>query len=108
MPIAATDTVTKRSGSRGGRLFATSFAALFLEWMLIRWVRSSVRLVAYYANLMLISSFLGLGIGAMLARSARDLFTWFPVALAANVALLWLLRLGDPLPSSGAEARFYR
>lgn len=49
------------------RLFALSFAALFLELMVIRWVPAVVRMVAYYANLMLISSFLGLGLGAMIA-----------------------------------------
>jgi len=47
-------------------LFVLSFAALFLELMVIRWVPSEIRLVAYYANLMLVSSFLGLGIGAIL------------------------------------------
>ena len=41
------------------RLFALSFLSLFLELMVIRWVPGSVRLVAYFANLMLISSFLG-------------------------------------------------
>ena len=39
-----------------------AFAALFLELMLIRWAPAAIRLVAYYANLMLISSFLGLGL----------------------------------------------
>ena len=63
----------KTDGSPTGRglamrLFLVSFAALFLELMVIRWVPSMVRFVAYYANLMLISSFLGLGIGAMLSR----------------------------------------
>ena len=45
-------------------MFALSFTALFLEMMVIRWVPSVVHLVAYYANLMLLSSFLGLGAGA--------------------------------------------
>jgi hypothetical protein len=48
-------------------MFALSFTALFLEMMVIRWVPSVVHLVAYYANLMLLSSFLGLGAGAMAA-----------------------------------------
>ena len=47
------------------QMFALSFTALFLELMVIRWVPSVVRLVAYYANLMLLSSFLGLGVGVM-------------------------------------------
>ena len=56
------------------RLAAVSFAALFLELMMIRWVPAVVRLVAYYANLMLISSFLGLGIGSMLGTRRLRLF----------------------------------
>ncbi|HXN34626.1 MAG TPA: hypothetical protein VN877_00550 [Opitutaceae bacterium] len=55
-------------------MFALSFTALFLEMMVIRWVPSVVRLVAYYANLMLLSSFLGLGAGAL--ASARNGACW--------------------------------
>src|SRR3712207_5347628 len=70
------------------RLFALSFLALFLELTIIRWVPGSVRLVAYYANLMLISSFLGIGLGAMLAERNGRLIRWFPALLAANVIFL--------------------
>ncbi len=45
---------------RGLELFCLSFLALFLELMVIRWAPAVVRLIAYYANLILISSFLGL------------------------------------------------
>ena len=55
-------------------MFALSFAALFLEMMVIRWVPSVVHLVAYYANLMLLSSFLGLGAGAMASGRRWNLF----------------------------------
>ena len=49
------------------QMFILSFTALFHELMVIRWVPSVVGLVAYYANLMLLSSFLGLGVGALTA-----------------------------------------
>ncbi|HEY9507438.1 MAG TPA: hypothetical protein VIQ27_15820 [Gemmatimonadales bacterium] len=89
------------------RLFALSFLALFLELTIIRWVPGSIRLVAYYANLMLISSFLGLGLGSMLAeRRARGLARWFPVLLATDVAFLALARQ-VLLPGSSVELRFY-
>ena len=39
---------------RGLELFCLSFVALFLELMVIRWEPAVVRLIAYYANLMLI------------------------------------------------------
>ena len=87
------------------RMFILSFTALFLELMVIRWVPSVVRLVAYYANLMLLSSFLGLGIGAMLAGRKWRLFGWFPVLLAADICALLLCR-ELVLGSSGVELRF--
>src|SRR4051794_3095593 len=73
-------------------LFTLSFAALFLELMVIRWSPSVVRLVAYYGNLMLISSFLGLGIGSMLAGNAgrAGLLRYFGALVAAEVLLLVL------------------
>jgi SAM-dependent methyltransferase len=90
----------------GLRLFALSFAALFLELMVIRWVPAVVRFVAYYSNLMLISSFLGLGLGAMTARRNWNLFGWFPTLLVANVGSLMVCRHLIHMPTTGSEARF--
>jgi hypothetical protein len=76
-------------------MFGLSFTALFLEMMVIRWVPSVVSLIAFYANLMLLSSFLGLGAGALAARRPNwRLFEWFPVFLALDIAtLLWCRRV---------------
>ncbi len=74
--------------------------------MVIRWVPAVVRFVAYYSNLMLISSFLGLGLGAMAARRKWNLFGWFPALLLANVGSLLALGHLVQMPSSGSEARF--
>ena len=90
----------------GWRLFALSFVALFLELLLIRWAPSVVRLVAYYANLLLISSFLGLGWGALTSRRGRDLSGWFPWLLAGDLGFLLLCRSAT-LPGDGAEMRFF-
>lgn len=87
------------------RLFALSCLALFLELTVIRWVPGSVRLVAYYANLMLISSFLGIGLGAMLAERDGKFVRWFPALLAINVLFLALSR-HVLLPGSSVELRF--
>ncbi|WP_435020865.1 hypothetical protein TA3x_002064 [Tundrisphaera sp. TA3] len=92
--------------SAGWRLFTFSFVALFLELLLIRWAPSVVRLVAYYANLLLISSFLGLGWGALAGARGRKLFGWFSWLLAADIGFLLLCR-SVALPGSGAEMRFY-
>src|SRR5580658_7272303 len=74
---------------RGLELFCLSFLALFLELMVIRWAPAVVRLIAYYANLMLISSFLGLGVGAILGKKRESVFKWLPALLLINV--VWLL-----------------
>jgi len=91
---------------RGLELFCLSFLALFLELMLIRWAPAVVRLIAYYANLILISSFLGLGVGAIVGRKRKSLFGWLPTLLLINV--LWLLIAHFvTLPTTAAESRFY-
>ncbi len=88
------------------RLFMLTCGALFLELMVIRWVPSTLRFVAYYANLMLISSFLGLGIGAIVAGRGWRLFNWFPALLALNVGAILLCR-HVVMPGSANEVRFY-
>ncbi len=98
-----------KSGSSvrsGLELFCLSFVALFLELMVIRWAPAVVRLVAYYANLMLISSFLGLGAGAIVGKTRRSLFRWLPALLLINVGFL-LIAHYVTLPSTAAESRFY-
>src|SRR3984957_19520777 len=91
---------------RGLELFCLSFLALFLELMVIRWAPSVVRLIAYYANLMLISSFLGLGIGAIVGKTRRSLFGWFPALLLINI-LFMLMAHFVTMPSAASESRFY-
>lgn len=102
------DQLQSGSGERGEdvrlALLLTSFLALFLELMLIRWVPTSVLQVAYFANLLLISSFLGLGLGALLS-SRRDWFHLFPVFLLAEVLLVVACK-GHVIPVPGGEVRF--
>lgn len=64
-------------------LFIASSSALFLELALIRWIPGSVRVAGYFTNMILIASFLGLGLGAILSRRGRDLFRWWPGILVA-------------------------
>lgn len=87
------------------QMFILSFTALFLELMVIRWVPSVVRLVAYYANLMLLSSFLGLGIGAIASGRKWRLFGWLPLLLAIDIGVLLLSR-ELAIGSSAGEMRF--
>lgn len=85
-------------------MFLLSLTALFLELLLIRWVPAAVVQIAYYANLMLLSSFLGLGLGAMVARR-RSLLHLFPVLLLLELGLIGGAE-GIALPGTGSELRF--
>ena len=62
----------KPLGSLSRELFAASFAVLFQELALIRWLPAQVRVLAYFPNLILVSAFLGLGLGCLRAKLARS------------------------------------
>lgn len=69
------------------RLLIISIASLYYELMLIRWLPTEVRILAYFTNVTLISCILGLGIGALTARTRPvPPYTVF-VALAALLSL---------------------
>jgi SAM-dependent methyltransferase len=62
-------------------IFIFSFAALFLELAIIRWLSSEIRIFAYFKNLALMASFLGFGLGFYLHEKANKLFKYFPILL---------------------------
>ena len=55
-------------------LFLISFAGLFFEMLVIRWLAAEFRLFAYLKNPPLLASFMGLGIGLALVRRRENLF----------------------------------
>jgi spermidine synthase len=81
-------------------LFVSSFLVLFLETALIRWMPAYVRLLAYFSNFILLASFLGIGIGCLLAARRRNLFVWFPLIQLALIVAVDRLRLEVALPST--------
>jgi SAM-dependent methyltransferase len=81
-------------------LFVSSFLVLFLEIALIRWMPAYVRLLAYFSNFILLASFLGIGIGCLLATRRRSLFIWFPAIQLAVIVAVDRLRLEVALPST--------
>src|SRR5262245_38681767 len=89
-------------GSRGARTFLASFLVLFLEVGLIRWMPAYIRLLSYFSNFILLASFLGIGVGCLLAPSRRRLFVWFPLLQAVVVAAVYFFRLEVSLPTSGS------
>jgi SAM-dependent methyltransferase len=68
------------------QLVAASFVTLVQELALIRWLPGQVRVLAYFSNIVLISAFVGLGIGCLLADRNLPRWTW--------PASLFLLSLG--------------
>ncbi|MFZ5800162.1 MAG: spermidine synthase [Candidatus Omnitrophota bacterium] len=69
-------------------LFLISLLALYFEILFIRWIPSNIQILAYFANIILISAFLGLGIGCLLTSLEFDLMSFFPFLIFNMVALL--------------------
>src|SRR2546423_11546332 len=62
------------------RLFLTSGTLLFVELLLIRWVPANVVYVGFFNNFLLLTSFLGIGLGILLGRRVpQRMAAWFPV-----------------------------
>lgn len=95
-------------------LFVVSFAGLFIEVMLIRWVGTEVRIFAYFQNLALIACFLGFGLGCYWSGRQRNLL-FSLAAMAGLVALVeapfsgWkdFLRLLSSLLSLSPDSVFW-
>jgi spermidine synthase len=77
---------------------ALSVLILFLEMALIRWVSTEIRVFAYLQNALLVSSFLGLGLGCHRAREPSH------VLLSVCSLMLIGLVIRDPLRWELAEA----
>ncbi len=73
------------------KLILASFLSLFLELSLIRWCPAHIFSIAFFSNIILIASFLGLGLGLLFSDNKRDLFNLFPFLLAGYVFLVLLL-----------------
>jgi SAM-dependent methyltransferase len=69
-------------------LFLASSLMLFVELTLIRWAGAYVVYLSYFANFILLGSFLGIGIGFLRAHKGPDLFRWAPVVLALFMGLV--------------------
>jgi spermidine synthase len=88
--------------SRGARVFLASFLVLFLEVALIRWMPAYIRLLAYFSNFILLASFLGIGVGCLLAPSRRRLFVWFPLLQAVVIGAAYFFKLEVAVQSAGS------
>jgi hypothetical protein len=82
---------SRHRGARG-QLVLAAFLVLFVELVLIRWLGSNVLYLAYFSNVVLLGSFLGVGAGFLWASRRRtSLYPCAPAALAVLVVLTRLL-----------------
>jgi spermidine synthase len=83
-------------------LFVSSFLVLFLEIALIRWMPAYVRLLGYFSNFILLATFLGGGLGCLLASRRRNFIVWFPLAQIAVILAVKYLHLEVAIQSSSS------
>jgi spermine/spermidine synthase len=74
----------------GLKLALSTFGLLVLELATIRWLSGQVRIFAYFNNLVLISAFLGMGLGVALSQRRPRLAQVTPYAFLALVGLVTL------------------
>jgi len=81
-------------GSPALRLGLCTFGILALELAIIRWLGGQIRILAYFQNLVLLATFLGMGLGVALGRRRPRLFQF---CLPALMVLSALLAFAEPL-----------
>jgi hypothetical protein len=74
--------------SRALKLACTAAAALYFELALIRFTAAEVLYLGYFSNFVLITAFVGLGIGFLCARRNLELDDLIPLLLVFVVALV--------------------
>jgi hypothetical protein len=74
-----------RARTQGLNLFLTGFLVLFLELASIRWFAANVIFLQFFANVVLLASFLGMSSGCMAARQPRDWLGYFPLLALGTV-----------------------
>jgi SAM-dependent methyltransferase len=68
-------------------LFLVSFLILFFELAAIRWFGATVVFLTFFTNIVLLATFLGMSVGLLSARGARDFMpAVLPLALVAFAA----------------------
>ncbi len=85
-------------------LFLVSFLMLFAEVVLIRWLSTQSRIFAYVNNLVLLSAFLGIGIGSYFSR--RRICHW--LIAVSMTALLLLIELPLYVTIDGESLHLFR
>lgn len=92
--MTPTATVAKRMPVGGRvltgrwRLMAASALMLFVQLALMRWCGANLLHLSYFSNLILLASFLGIGLGFLRSRTSRDLGRYVPLGLLLLVTFI--------------------
>lgn len=78
------------------KLFVASFLSLFVELLLIRWIPSTVHVVGFFNNLVLIGCFLGLGLGMASPVDVRTAGLRASLGLTVTVVILGIMNWLSP------------
>jgi len=78
---------------------------LFLELALIRWLGAHLLHLSYFSNIVLLGSFLGIGVGFLRARPDRKPPLYFPVVLTLLLALVLIFHGG--IDRSGTDLIYF-
>ncbi|MDQ7823132.1 MAG: hypothetical protein RDV48_10095 [Candidatus Eremiobacteraeota bacterium] len=84
------------------RLFLISFLVLFFELVCIRWIPAYIRYLSYFSNFVLLSCFLGMGVGLLAAKKKWQLFSLFPHTLLSFIILVSFMKYDFMLTSNDA------
>jgi hypothetical protein len=87
------------------RLVGLSFLMLFVELALIRWLGANVVYLGFFSNLVLLGSFLGIGLGFLASNRGRDLGRWFPKLLLGLVGFVLVFPV--KIDRAGSDVLFF-
>lgn len=89
-PLAGANSTGNIGRQHRLRLLGLSFLMLFLELALIRWLGANVLYLSFFSNLVLLGSFLGIGIGFLAAERTRTWILGLPWALLLMVGFVFM------------------
>ena len=87
------------------RLVTASALMLFTELLLIRWLGANLLHLSYFSNIVLLGSFLGIGLGFLMAKPGRSSPWWAPLLLAALVVVVRVFPVG--IDRSGSDLIYF-
>jgi spermidine synthase len=89
-----------RAPNTAAAIVLTSASVLLAELILIRWIPAKVVYVGFFNNLILIASFLGIGLGVLLGRRLRAYAPYGPVLLLVLIGAMYFAQVNVGVASS--------